>query len=63
MLLSAALLAGPLLWAQKLNPGEKKTLELTPGVVLVLVTYSVTATLEFGGTPTKKEFSYTEFGS
>src|SRR5215831_2163018 len=63
MLLAASLLAGPSGWAQKLNPGEKKTLELSPGVVLVLVTYSVTATLNFGNTPSKKEFSYTEFGS
>src|SRR5207237_9057618 len=43
--------------------GETHTLEQRPGVVLVLVTYSVTATLEFGRTPSKKEFSYTEFGS
>jgi serine protease Do len=46
-----------------MNPGEKRTLELSPGVVLVLVTYSVTATLDFGRTPSKKDFSYTEFGS
>ena len=63
LLLAASLLAGPSGWAQKLNSGEKKTLELSPGVVLVLVTYSVTATLDFGKTPSKKEFSYTEFGS
>lgn len=63
LLLAASLLAGPAGWAQKLNPGEKRTLELSPGVVLVLVTYSVTATLELGRTPAKKDFSYTEFGS
>ena len=62
-LLAALLLTAPLVHAQRLNSGEKKTLELTPGVVLVLVTFSVTATLDFGSAPTKKEFSYTEFGS
>ena len=54
---------GPLVRAQRLNSGEKRTLELTPGVVLVLVSFSVTAVLDFGNTPSKKEFSYTEFGS
>ena len=63
LMLAAALLAVPATQAQKMNPGEKRTLELTPGVVLVLMTYSVTATLDFGKTPSEKKFGYTEFGS
>jgi len=62
-LLALILLAASGAWAQKLNPVEKTTLELRPAVVLVLVSYTVTATLEFGNSPSTKEFSYTEFGS
>jgi len=62
-LLAASLLVGPSGWAQKLNSGEKKTLELSPGVVLVLITYKVTAVLDMGKIQDKKEHSYVEFGS
>src|SRR6478672_12000234 len=64
LLLSAILLGAPIAPAQKLNQGEKSTLELSPGVVLILVSYTVTATLDFLKPPAnKKNFSYTEFGS
>jgi len=46
-------LGGLLFWqpatASKLDPAEKMTLELEPGVVLVAVTYQVTATFEING--------------
>jgi len=46
-------LAGLLFWqpatAGKLDPAEKMTLGLEPGVVLVAVTYQVTATFEING--------------
>ena len=62
------LLAGLLAWqpasAGRLNPAEKQTLELTPGVVLVAVTYQVTATFQVPkGQPQKIELSYTVTGT
>jgi hypothetical protein len=63
LLLSAILVAPPFVQAQKLNPSEKKTLLLSPAAVLIGVTYTLTATLEFGKTPSKKDFTYTEFGT
>lgn len=60
----AALLAGPLpSFAGRLNPAEKQTLEQTPGVVLVAVTYQVTATFQIKDQPQKMELSYTATGT
>jgi serine protease Do len=63
LFLSAILLVASLAQAQKLNPAEKKTLMLSPGVVLIVVTYTVTAVFPFDGRMQQKDFSYTEFGS
>ncbi len=60
----AALLAWPsALIAGRLDPGEKETLELTPAVVLVAVTYDVTATFQIGDQAQKLELSYTVTGT
>jgi S1-C subfamily serine protease len=61
-------LAGLLFWqpatAGKLDPAEKMTLELEPGVVLVAVTYQVTATFEINGQVQKLDpTNYTVTGS
>jgi hypothetical protein len=64
LLLAASLLAGPAGWAQKLNPGEKRTLELSPGVVLMVIEYQVTAVIDVGKVfQERKEHSYRETGS
>jgi hypothetical protein len=64
-LLGAILLAWPAAaWAGRLNPAEKQTLEQTPGVVLVAVTYQVTATFQIKDEqPQKMELSYTVTGT
>ena len=49
--------------AGRLNPAEKQTLQLTPGVVLVAVTYQVTATYKIDGQAQKLELSYTVTGT
>jgi hypothetical protein len=49
--------------AEKLNPAEKQTLELTPGVVLVAVTYEVTAAYEYDNQERKLDLSYTITGT
>ena len=60
----AALLVGPLAFAAgRLDPAEKQTLELTPAVVLVAVTYDVTATFEIDNQAQKMELSYTVTGT
>ena len=60
----AALLAWPSVSAAgRLDPAEKQTLELTPGVVLVAVTYQVTATFQINDQEQKLEPSYTVTGT
>ncbi|MGA2185413.1 MAG: trypsin-like peptidase domain-containing protein [Bryobacteraceae bacterium] len=60
----AALLAWPSVSAAgRLDPAEKQTLELTPGVVLVAVTYQVTATFQINDQEQKLELSYTVTGT
>jgi hypothetical protein len=49
--------------AGRLNPDEKMTLELTPGVTLVAVTYQVTATFQIKDQVQKLELSYTATGT
>jgi len=49
--------------AGKLDPAEKQTLELTPAVVLVAVTYQVTATFQINDQVQKLEPSYTVTGT
>jgi S1-C subfamily serine protease len=61
-------LAALLVWpsasaAGRLDPAEKQTLELTPGVVLVAVTYQVTATFQIKDQVQKLELSYTVTGT
>jgi hypothetical protein len=63
-LVLAGLLAWQTAFAGRLVPAEKQTLELTPGVVLVAVTYQVTATFQVPKEqPQKIELSYTVTGS
>jgi S1-C subfamily serine protease len=60
----AALLSWPSASAAgRLDPAEKQTLELTPGVVLVAVTYQVTATFQIKDEVQKLELSYTVTGT
>ena len=60
----AVLLALPLAaTAGRLDPAEKQTLELTPAVVLVAVTYDVTATFQIDTETKKMELSYTVTGT
>jgi len=60
----AALLAwSPASAASRLDPAEKETLEQTPGVVLVVVTYQITATFQIKDEAQKLELPYTVFGT
>jgi serine protease Do len=60
----AALLAWPTASAAgRLDPAEKQTLEQTPGVVLVVVTYQITATFQIKDQVQKLELPYTVFGT
>jgi hypothetical protein len=60
----AALLAwSPVSAASRLDPAEKETLEQTPGVVLVVVTYQITATFQIKDEAQKLELPYTVFGT
>ena len=49
--------------AGRLDPAEKQTLEQTPGVVLVVVTYQITATFQIKDQVQKLELPYTVFGT
>lgn len=49
--------------AGQLDPAEKETLELTPAVTLVAVTYQVTATFQIENEVKKLELSYTVTGT
>ena len=62
LFLTAVLLASSAAQAQKLNPLEKRTLQLSPGVVLIVVTYTVTATLDLGKQE-QSQFSHLEAGT
>jgi S1-C subfamily serine protease len=64
-LVLAGLLAFQTASAARMNPAEKQTLELTPAVVLVAVTYQVTATFQVKEQPQpqKIELSYTVTGT
>jgi serine protease Do len=60
----AAVLAWPSAFAAgRLDPAEKQTLEQTPGVVLVVVTYQITATFQIKDEVRKLELPYTVFGT
>ena len=62
-ILSAIFAAQPVLTGSNLNPAEKRTLELTPGVVLVVVTFSFTAEYVIDRQALKKQWSYRETGT
>jgi serine protease Do len=49
--------------AGRLDTAEKQTLEQTPGVVLVVVTYQITATFQIKDEVQKLELPYTVFGT
>jgi serine protease Do len=62
-ILSAIFAAQPVLTGSNLNSAEKRTLELTPAVVLVVVTFSFTAEYTINQQAMKKQWSYRETGT
>lgn len=61
--LCAALIAQAALAAPRLNPAEKRTLELKPAVVLITVHYQVAVRFKVNGSPFGFEISYDDTGS
>ncbi len=62
LFLAATIVAGSLAGASRLIPSEKKTLELSPAVILVSVSYKVNVKFQFSDMPEAKEFDVT-YGS
>ena len=59
----AALVVASALGAPRLNPAEKRTLELQPAVVLITVRYNVAVRLIVDGVPHPFSLSYEDTGS
>ncbi len=61
--LGAALIVGSVLGASRLNPLEKRSLELSPAVVLIQVTYGLNVSFKVNNSPYAFDISYNNTGS